>query len=35
MYQPKFNVNAFLSGYLRKSQAPVGMLAGYFKGPGK
>lgn len=32
-YKPKFNKNAFLSGYLRKSQAVNGMLTGYLQGP--
>ena len=34
-YKPKFNATAFLSGYLRKSQAPNGMLVGYLQGPVK
>lgn len=34
-YKPKFNATAFLAGYLRKSQAPNGMLVGYLQGPTK
>lgn len=34
-YKPKFNATAFMAGYLRKSQAPNGMLVGYLHGPTK
>lgn len=33
-YEPKFNMRAFMAGYLGKSQIPSGVLTGYLSAPG-